>query len=275
MNKNNIKDLKKHAGIARKLILDMVYLAKSGHIGGSLSIIDVLVFLYFNHMNIDPKNPKLFNRDRLVLSKGHACPALYSVLALKGYFNIEELRNFRKIDSFLQGHPDCLKIPGIDASTGSLGQGASISCGIALSSKINKENYNVYTIIGDGELQEGQVWESAMFASHYKLNNLTYIIDNNNLQIDGKIDEVMNVYPIEEKFKSFGFNVLTTDGHDFEQIEESFNNKNLDTNKPTAIILKTIKGCGIKSMENNPDWHGNAPNFSEYEIAIKELENRN
>ena len=269
-----ITDIAKLEEIARNVrigIIESTYNAKSGHPGGSLSIADIITVLYFNQMNIDEKNPKSSSRDRLVLSKGHVAPALYSVLAEKGYFDKSELKNLRKIDSVLQGHPDMRRIPGVDMSTGSLGQGLSVANGMALASKLNHEGVRIYCICGDGELQEGQIWEAAMTASHYKLDNICLIVDNNNLQIDGKVDEVMSIYPIDKKFKSFGFEVINIDGHDMNQIINAFNRAKEIKGKPTVIIAKTIKGKGVSFMENVADWHGKAPKEEEYKLAMEEL----
>ncbi len=269
-----ITDIKELEEIARKVrvgIIESTYNAKSGHPGGSLSIADILTVLYFNQMNIDEKNPKAQARDRLVLSKGHVAPALYSVLALKGFFSREELKNLRHIDSFLQGHPDMKRTPGIDISTGSLGQGLSAANGMAIGSKLNHEGVRVYCICGDGELQEGQIWEAAMTASHYKLDNLCLVVDNNNLQIDGKVNEVMSIYPLEDKFKSFGFNVINIDGHNMKEIIDAFDRAKGVKGKPTVIIAKTIKGKGVSFMENEASWHGKATNDEEYKLAMNEL----
>ena len=269
-----ITDIAQLEEISKKVrigIIESVYNAKCGHPGGSLSVADILTVLYFNQMNVDPQNPKSDSRDRLVLSKGHVAPALYSVLAEKGYFKRDELKNLRKLNGFLQGHPDMNKIPGIDMSTGSLGQGLSVANGMAMASKLNHQGVRIYCICGDGELQEGQVWEAAMTSSHYKLDNLCVIVDNNNLQIDGKVNEVMSIYPIDEKFKSFGFEVINIDGHDINQIINALNKAKTVKGKPTAIIAKTIKGKGVSFMENIADWHGKAPKEEEYNLAIKEL----
>lgn len=255
----------------RNGILEAVYSNKSGHPGGSLSIADILTVLYFREMNIDPQNPKDENRDRLVLSKGHCAPALYSALANRGYFDVEELRTFRNIEGRLQGHPDMNKIPGVDMTTGSLGQGLSVANGMAIAGKLNKKDYRVYCILGDGEIEEGQVWEAAMSSNKYKLDNLCVIIDNNNLQIDGTIEEVMSSYPIDEKFKSFGFEIIKIDGHDIEEIIKAFEVARNIKNKPTCIIAKTIKGKGISFMENKVEWHGKAPNEEQYNLAKEEL----
>lgn len=275
MKINNIEELKNIAKIIRKDIIEEVYSANSGHPGGALSIADIITALYFNEMNIDPKNPKDENRDRLILSKGHASAALYAALAEKGYFPKEDLKTFRNINSYLQGHPDMKHIPGVDMSTGSLGQGLSAANGMAMMFKLDKNPARVYCICGDGEIEEGQIWEAAMSSSKYKLDNLCLIIDNNNLQIDGTIEEVMSSYPIDDKFKSFGFNVITINGHDFSQILQAFEEAKNCKDKPTAIIAKTIKGKGITFMENQVGWHGKAPSQQEYEQAIKELEREN
>ena len=270
-----ITDINELQEISRKVrigIIEGVYNAKSGHPGGSLSVADILTVLYFNQMNVDPQNPKADSRDRLVLSKGHVAPALYSVLSQKGYFDTEELRNLRKVNGILQGHPDMKNIPGVDMSTGSLGQGLSAANGMAIASKLNHEGVRVYCICGDGELQEGQIWEAAMTSSHYKLDNLCVIVDNNNLQIDGKVNEVMSIYPIDEKFRSFGFEVFNIDGHDMNQIINALNKAKTIKGKPTAIIAKTIKGKGVSFMENQAGWHGKAPKEEEYNIAISELQ---
>ena len=263
--------LKKQLEIAatkvRMGVIEGVHAAKAGHPGGSLSVADTLTYLYMHRMNVDPKNP----RDRLVLSKGHTAPALYAVLAERGFFPVEELKTLRKIGSRLQGHPSMGKLPGIDMSTGSLGQGISTACGMALSGKISSDTYKVYTVLGDGEIEEGQVWEAAMFAAHYKLDNLVAVVDNNGLQIDGKISEVMSPYPIDEKFKAFGWHVICIDGHDFDQIEAAFNEAETVLNQPTVIIQKSVKGKGVSFMENQVGWHGKAPNDEEYAIAMKEL----
>ena len=273
MKINNVSELKKIANDVRIGIIEEVYNAQSGHPGGALSVADILTVLYFNEMNIDEKNPDMQNRDRLVLSKGHASPALYSVLANKGFFSKEELKTFRKIDSNLQGHPDKNKVKGVDMTTGSLGQGLSAANGMALTGKLDKLNYRVYCILGDGELEEGQVWEAAMTSHHYKLDNLCVIVDNNNLQIDGKVEEVMNIYPIADKFKSFGFETIQIDGHNITQIIEAFGKAKKVKDRPTAIIAKTVKGKGVSYMENQAGWHGKAPNEDEYKRAINELKN--
>lgn len=266
-----LKNLEEKSKNIRRSIIEMVYSAKSGHPGGSLSIADVLTTLYFSEMNINVENPKDENRDRLVLSKGHCSPALYATLAEKGFFPKDDLKTFRKIDSYLQGHPDMKKIPGVDISSGSLGQGLSVANGMAIAGKIDKKDYRVYAIMGDGEIEEGQIWEAAMTSSHYKLDNLCAIVDNNNLQIDGKIENVMNPYPIDKKFENFGFNTIIIDGHNFEEILNAFNKAKETKGKPTAIIAKTTKGKGISYMEGNASWHGKAPNEDEYKLAIEEL----
>ena len=268
---NNISELENIAKKVRKNIVEMVYSAQSGHPGGSLSIADVLTTLYFNEINVDVNNPKMDDRDRVVLSKGHCSPALYSVLSAKGFIPEEYLKTFRKVDSYLQGHPDMKKIPGVDMTSGSLGQGLSVSNGMALSGKLNGQDYRVYCILGDGEIEEGQVWEAAMTSSHYKLDNLCVIVDNNNLQIDGTIGEVMNPNPIDKKFESFGFNVINIDGHNYEEIMNAFSKAREIKGKPTAIIAKTIKGKGVSYMEDKAGWHGKAPNEEEYKIAMEEL----
>ena len=271
MDQERKKQLEITATKVRMGIIEGVYNAKCGHPGGSLSVCDALTYLYFNRMNIDPKNPSMPDRDRLVLSKGHTAPALYSVLANRGYFPVEDLKTLRHIDSYLQGHPVLGKVPGVDMSTGSLGQGVSAACGMALSGKLDNEIYRVYTVLGDGELEEGQVWEAAMFAAHYQLDNLVAVIDNNGLQIDGKISEVMSPYPIDEKFRAFGWHVIVINGHDFDDIEKAFNEAETVANQPTAIILMTTKGKGVSYMENQVSWHGKAPNDEEYKTAITEL----
>ena len=267
----NIEDLKMKAKKIRKDIIEEVYNANSGHPGGSLSISDIMAVLYFNELRIDEKNPRWEERDRLVLSKGHCSPALYAALAERGFFDKEDLKSFRKIESNLQGHPDLNKVPGVDMTSGSLGQGLSIANGMAIAGKMDNKDYRVYTILGDGEIEEGQVWEAAMTANKYKLDNLCVIVDNNNLQIDGTIEEVMSSYPIDEKFKSFGFNVLTIDGNNIEEILSAFEIAKQTKNKPTCIIAKTIKGKGVSFMENKAEWHGKAPNEEEYEEAMKNL----
>ncbi len=266
-----LKNLQEKAKSIRRNIVEMVYSAVSGHPGGSLSIADVLTVLYFHEMNINVNNPKDENRDRLVLSKGHCSPALYSVLAEKGFFPKEDLNTFRKINSYLQGHPDMKKIPGVDMTSGSLGQGLSVANGMAIAGKLDNKDYRVYCIMGDGEIEEGQIWEAAMTSSKYKLDNLCAIVDNNNLQIDGKIEDVMSPYPINKKFESFGFNVIEIDGHNFEEIINAFEKSKNVKEKPTVIIAKTTKGKGVSYMENQAGWHGKAPNEEEYKLALEEL----
>lgn len=266
-------DLQRMAVEVRKGIVTGVHSAKAGHPGGSLSAADVFTYLYFQEMKIDPKHPKNPDRDRFVLSKGHTAPGLYSALANRGYFPVEDLKTLRHMDSYLQGHPDMKHIPGVDMSSGSLGQGISAAVGMALSAKMNEKDYRVYTLLGDGEIQEGQVWEAAMFAGHRKLDNLVVIVDNNGLQIDGKIEEVCSPYPIDQKFRAFQFHVISVaDGNDFEQLKSAFDEARTVKERPTAIILKTIKGKGVSYMENSAGWHGKAPNDVEYEKAMKELE---
>ena len=267
----NIEDLKQKAKEIRKDIIEEVYNAKSGHPGGSLSIADIMAVLYFNELKIDEKNPRWDDRDRVVLSKGHCSPALYAALAERGFFSKETLKSFRKIDSNLQGHPDLNKVQGVDMTSGSLGQGLSVANGMAISAKMDNKDYRVYVILGDGEIEEGQVWEAVMSASHYKLDNLCVIVDNNNLQIDGTIEEVMSSYPIDEKFKSFGFNVITIDGHNIDQIKLALWQAKQTKNKPTCIIAKTVKGKGVSFMENKAEWHGKAPNEEQYNQAMEEL----
>ena len=272
MKITDINELSKIANDIRIDIIKAVYNAQSGHPGGSLSCADILTVLYFNQMNINPEEPKADGRDRFVLSKGHCSPALYSTLARRGYFSEKQLESFRKLESNLQGHPDMNKVPGVDMTSGSLGQGLSVANGMALSSKMDSMGYRVYCLLGDGEIEEGQVWEAAMTASHYKLDNLCVIIDNNNLQIDGEIDKVMNPYPIDEKFRSFGFQVINIDGHDIDEIIKAFDVAKNIKEKPTCIIAKTIKGKGVSFMENQVNWHGKAPNEEQYNQAMKELE---
>ncbi len=263
--------LKKNANTIRMDIIEQVHSAKAGHPGGSLSIADIVAYLYFVEMNIDPKNPDWADRDRFVLSKGHTCPAVYSALARRGYFDPEILPTFRHIGSILQGHPDMKHIPGIDMSSGSLGQGISAACGMALSAKKSNKDYHVYTILGDGEIEEGQVWEALMFAAHYKLDNLCVVVDDNGLQIDGPVAEVMNSASIVEKAKAFGLEVFEMDGHDFESIEKAFEAAKKVTGKPALIVAKTVKGKGVSYMENQVSWHGTAPNDEDYEKAMNEL----
>ena len=264
-------NLKRHANNVRIGIIEGVYNAACGHPGGSLSIADILTYLYFEEMNIDPANPKMPDRDRFVLSKGHTAPGLYSVLAERGFFPVEELKTLRKTESRLQGHPDMKGTPGVDMTTGSLGLGISAACGMALSAKHYGDSYRVYAIVGDGESEEGQVWEAAMFAAHYKLDNLTIVLDWNGLQIDGPIAEVMNPTPHDEKFRAFGWNVISIDAHDFSQIEAAFKAARECKGKPTAIIAKSTKGKGVSYMENACEWHGQAPKADLYKVAIDDL----
>lgn len=269
--KNKILNLKKTANDIRKGVVEAVYNGKSGHPGGALSSADILACLYFSELRINPERPKDPNRDRFVLSKGHSCPGLYSALAHRGYFDVEELKGFRHLDSFLQGHPDMKGVPGVDMSAGSLGQGFSCACGMALAGKIDNKDYRVYTLIGDGESQEGQIWEAVMFASHYKLDNLCLIIDNNGLQIDGRVADVMNTMPYESKLEAFGWNVISIDGNNIEEILDAFEKAKATKGKPSAIVAKTIKGKGVSFMEDQAGWHGKAPNAEQYAQAIKEL----
>lgn len=275
MKITKIEALEMKANEVRKGIIEAVYQAQSGHPGGALSCADILTVLYFNQMNIDPKKPNDKNRDRLVLSKGHCSPALYSVLSLKGYFDIEELKSFRKMNSFLQGHPDMKKVPGVDMTTGSLGQGLSAANGMAIASKMSEAGCRVYCILGDGEIEEGQIWEAAMTANKYKLDNLCVILDYNHLQIDGTVEEVKGLDNVEGKFNSFGFKTMVIDGHNIEQMIDAFNTAKLTKGRPTIIIAKTIKGKGVSFMENKADWHGKAPSKEEYEKALEELKKEN
>lgn len=267
----NIDELKKHSNNIRKNIVKMVGTAGSGHPGGSLSIADIMTVLYFDKMNIDVINTTMDNRDRFVLSKGHAAPALYATLAKRGYFEREELNHLRKLGSMLQGHPDMKKIPGVEMSTGSLGQGFSVACGMAMAAKLDNAPWNVYALLGDGEVQEGIIWEAAMSAAHYKLDNMIAFLDYNGLQIDGEVESVMSINPIEDKFKTFGWNVITIDGHDFDQIFAALDMAKDTVGKPTMIIAKTIKGKGVSFMENQASWHGSAPNEEQLEQALSEL----
>ena len=264
-------ELAKVACNVRMGIIEGTFNAKSGHPGGSLSIAEIITYLYFKEMNIDPQKPDMPERDRFVLSKGHAAPALYSVMAQKGYFPVEELKTLRKVDSRLQGHPSMKCLPGIDISSGSLGQGISAACGMALGAKLKNADFRVYTILGDGEIEEGQVWEAAMYAAAKKLDNLVAFVDNNNLQIDGTVEEVNSPYPIPEKFAAFGWNVIEIDGHSFDEIEKALNDARECKGKPTAIIATTVKGKGISFMENQVNSHGSAPNAEQYETAMAEL----
>ena len=269
----NKLELQKTANEIRKGIITAVYSAKAGHPGGSLSAAELFTYLYFEEMNIDPENPKKEDRDRFVLSKGHTAPGLYSTLAHRGYFPVEDLKTLRHLGSYLQGHPDMKHIPGIDMSSGSLGQGISAAVGMALGAKLDGASYRVYTLLGDGEIEEGQVWEAAMFAGHRKLDNLVVIVDNNGLQIDGKIEDVCSPYPIDKKFEAFNFHVINVaDGNDFDQLEAAFEEAKTVKGMPTAIIMKTVKGKGVSYMENAVDWHGKAPNDEQYEIAMADLE---
>lgn len=265
------KGLNEIARIIRRDIVSMIHRAKSGHPGGSLSVVEILTALYFDEMNVDSSNPKMEDRDRFVLSKGHAAPALYATLAEKGYFDKEELNGLRKIGRMLQGHPDMKGMPGVEISTGSLGQGFSVACGMAMASKLDNAPWNVYTLLGDGEVQEGIVWEAAMSAAHYKLDNLIAFLDNNGLQIDGDIESVMSLGSIVDKFKAFGWNVIEIDGHDFDQIFAALDIAKSTVKKPTMIVAKTIKGKGISFMENQAGWHGTAPSDEELEKALLEL----
>lgn len=272
MNASELKQLKVNAAKVRLGIIEGVFAAKSGHPGGSLSAAEIFTYLYFKEMRIDPKDPKNADRDRLVLSKGHCAPGLYSALAQRGYFSPEEMKSLRHIGSFLQGHPDMKGTPGVDMSSGSLGQGISAAVGMALAGKLDQKDYRVYTLLGDGEIEEGQVWEAAMFAAHKKLDNLCVIVDYNGLQIDGSVDEVGGPSPIDKKFEAFGFDVVTINGNDFEEIEKALDHAKTVKGKPCAIIAKTIKGKGVSYMENNVAWHGSAPNKEQYDIAMGELE---
>ena len=268
----NKLELMKTANEVRKGIVTAVHSAKSGHPGGSLSAADIYTYLYFEEMNIDPKDPKKADRDRFVLSKGHTAPGYYSTLAHRGFFPVEDLTTLRKVGSYLQGHPDMKHIPGVDMSSGSLGQGISAAVGMAISAKLSNDDYRVYTLLGDGEIQEGQVWEASMLAGHRKLDNLVVIVDNNNLQIDGKITDVNSPYPIDKKFEAFNFHVINIDGNDFDQIEAAFKEARETKGMPTAIIAKTIKGQGVSFMEDQAGWHGKAPNDEQYAQAMEELE---
>lgn len=271
VTEEDILNLKRISNNVRKSIVEEVYSAQSGHPGGALSCADILTVLYFNQMNIDPEKKDDLNRDRLVLSKGHASAALYAVLAERGYFSKDELKGFRKLGSMLQGHPDMKHIPGVDMTAGSLGQGLSVANGMAISSKLDERGFRVYCIVGDGEIEEGQIWEAAMASAHYKLDNLCLVVDNNNLQIDGKVSDVMSVYPLKEKFEAFGFEVFEVDGNDIDELITVFDKAKTVKEKPTAIIAKTIKGKGVSFMEDKADWHGKAPNDEEYKTAIEDL----
>lgn len=272
MNESRKKELKKYALNVRKGVIEGTFNAKSGHPGGSLSIADIVTYLYFEKMNVNPEKPNDENRDRFVLSKGHTAPALYAALALKGFFPVELIKTLRKPDSILQGHPSMRYTPGVDMSTGSLGQGISVACGMALGAKLKGKDFKVYVPLGDGEIEEGQVWEAAMFAGNRKLDNLVAIVDYNNLQIDGSLDEVNSPYPIKEKFEAFNWNVIEINGHCFDQIEEAFKKADECKDKPTCIVAKTVKGKGVSFMEDKCDWHGSAPNAEQYEQAMAELD---
>ena len=268
----NKLELQKVANEVRKGIITSVHAAKAGHPGGSLSAADIFTYLYFEEMNVDPKDPEKADRDRFVLSKGHTAPGLYSALAQKGYFPVEDLETLRHLGSYLQGHPDMKHIPGLDMSSGSLGQGISAAVGMAIAGKMDNADYRVYTLLGDGEIQEGQVWEASMMAGFRKLDNLVVIVDNNNLQIDGTIDEVCSPYPIDKKFEAFNFHVINIDGNDFDQIDAAFKEAKATKGMPTAIIAHTVKGKGVSFMENQVGWHGTAPNDEQYAVAMEELE---
>ena len=268
----NKLELQKVANEVRKGVITSVHAAKAGHPGGSLSAADIFTYLYFEEMNVDPKDPKKADRDRFVLSKGHTAPGLYSALALKGYFPVDDLGTLRHLGSYLQGHPDMKHIPGVDMSSGSLGQGISAAVGMAIAGKMDNADYRVYTLLGDGEIQEGQVWEASMMAGFRKLDNLVVIVDNNNLQIDGAIDEVCSPYPIDKKFEAFNFHVINIDGNDFDQIDAAFKEAKATKGMPTAIIAHTVKGKGVSFMENQVGWHGTAPNDEQYAVAMEELE---
>ena len=271
MTSSEKKQLQITACKVRMGIIESTHSAKAGHPGGSLSATEIFTYLYFKEMNIDPKNPKWEDRDRFVLSKGHTAPGLYATLAHRGYFPVEDLKTLRKIDSYLQGHPNMNMVPGVDMSTGSLGQGISVAVGMALAAKQTGKNNRVYSLLGDGEIQEGQVWEACMAAAHYKLDNLCIIVDNNGLQIDGNIKDVMSPYPIVDKLDAFGFRTLAIDGHDFDAIEEAFNTAKVTKGMPTAIVITSVKGKDVSFMENDAGWHGKAPNDAEYEQAMAEL----
>lgn len=265
------QELKKIAHEVRKGIITSIYSAKAGHPGGSLSAADLFVYLYFEELNIDPKNPQMEDRDRFVLSKGHTAPGLYAALAHRGFFPIEDLETLRHVGSYLQGHPDMKCVPGVDMSTGSLGQGLSTAVGMALAAKMDKKDYRVYAMCGDGEIQEGQIWEAAMFAGHRRLDNLVVIVDHNKLQIDGRVEDVCSPYPIDKKFEAFNFHTITIDGHDFDQIAAAFQEARQTKGMPTAIIANTIKGKGISYMEDAAEWHGKAPKEAEFQVAMEDL----
>lgn len=267
---NNL-ELQKKANEVRKGIVTAVHSAKAGHPGGSLSAADMFTYLYFEELNVDPKNPDMEDRDRFVLSKGHTAPGLYSALAHRGFFPVEDLKTLRHLGSYLQGHP-CIHIPGVDMSSGSLGQGISVAVGMAMGAKLDNKDFRVYTLLGDGEIEEGQVWEAAMFAGHRKLDNLVVIVDNNNLQIDGKIEDVCSPYPIDKKFEAFNFHVINIDAHDFDQIRNAMKEARETKGMPTCIVMHSLKGKGVSYMEDNADWHGKAPNDAEYAQAMADLE---
>ena len=271
MNEASIRELEALSKEARRLVVRMIGSIGVGHVGGSLSIIEALVYLYYKELRVRPEDPRWVDRDRFVLSKGHAAPALYATLAERGFFPVEDLKTLRKIGSYLQGHPNMNETPGVDMSTGSLGQGVSAACGMALGAKISEKPVNVYTILGDGEVEEGECWEAFMFAAHYKLSNLCVMLDRNHLQIDGTTETVMNSAPLEEKLKAFNFNVLTINGHDYDQIEAAVKAFHAENDKPTCIILDTVKGTGVSFMTNSVDWHGKGPNDEEYAVAMQEL----
>lgn len=268
----NTLELKKQANEIRKSIVTAVHSAKSGHPGGSLSAADIFTYLYFEEMNVNPENPKDPDRDRFVLSKGHTAPGLYAALAHRGFFPVEDLTGLRHVGCYLQGHPDMKHIPGVDMSSGSLGQGVSAAVGMAISAKLDNKDYRVYTLLGDGEIQEGQVWEAAMLAAHRKLDNLVVIVDNNGLQIDGDVAKVNSPYPIDKKFEAFNFHVINVDGHDFDALAAAFAEAKATKGQPTAIIAKTVKGKGVSFMENQASWHGTAPNDEQYAVAMADLE---
>jgi len=274
MTSNELKELQILACKVRMGIIESTHAAKCGHPGGSMSAAEMFTYLYFKELNVDPKNPQWADRDRFVLSKGHTAPGLYTALALRGFFPVEDLVTLRKVGSYLQGHPNMNTVPGVDMSTGSLGQGISAACGMALSAKLQKKTNRVYTLLGDGEIQEGQVWEACMFANHYKLDNLCVIVDNNNLQIDGDIRKVMNPHPIDKKLEAFGFHVEVIDGHDFNAIEAALNTAKTIKGQPSAIVMTTVEGKDVSFMENNAGWHGVAPNDEQYQQAMAELKTK-
>lgn len=272
MEEKRVKELALQAAKIRKTALEAINAAQSGHVGGSFSVADILTVLYFEKMNIDPKDPRNPDRDRFVLSKGHCTPTMYATLALKGYFPVEDLKMFRNVDSYLSGHVEMTKVPGVDMSAGSLGQGLSAAIGMALAGKVDKKDYRVYAALGDGEIQEGQIWEAAMAAGNYGLDNLTVFVDNNNLQIDGTIEEVMSPYPIDEKFRAFKWNVINIDGHDYAQIAQAIDMAKETKGKPTMIVARTVKGKGVSFMENNVKFHGSTPTAEQFEQAFEELD---